>query len=157
MQHLGLWFSGHFGLLGYCWTFILEVFFKLNTSVIPCHIFQRTIIYLKKKKCTCQDFSFLPPPPSFCKELWKFSLTTSVFLTDIWRSHDVGMKLSPSSSASRVFFCSIVQHRKLLCLLSVISVFLNVCFQIHNVNIDSLFCILKCPIKRIMVARNIFC
>lgn len=77
-------------------------------------MFQRGIIYSEKNEAyISEDFSSFFFFFSFCKALWKFSLTTSVFLADIWRSHDVGMKFSPCNSARRVLFCSIVQYRKL--------------------------------------------
>lgn len=73
-------------------------------------IYSRELLFILKRvwHILVRIFPSLSPTPSFCKAFWKFSLTTSVFLTDIWRSHDVGMKLSPGNSASRVLFCSIV-------------------------------------------------
>jgi len=95
---------------GYCF---YRHFWTLNTLQIHSKhdvIHSRGVLFVLKRICCMlvRIFSFLFFFfPGFCKALWKFSLTTSVFLTDIWRIHDVGMKLSPGSSASIALFCGI--------------------------------------------------
>lgn len=96
---------------GYC--FYIH-FWTLNTlQICSKHnvMYSREVLFILKRiwhiLVRIFPYFFFFFLPSFCKALWKFSLTTSVFLTDIWRSHDVGMKLSPSNCASRVYFAAL--------------------------------------------------